>query len=354
MTEKTVKQGFPAPTTNMYKVDVLSCTYNHVKYIEDCLNGVAMQKTDFPFVHHVIDDCSTDGEQDVIKAWIERECDVDNAEYYDNDICTITIAKHKINLSYTIVAYFLKQNMYGNPKKRELIKSWQDVCTYTALCEGDDYWIDSHKLQKQVEYMDEHLDFSMCFHSAIEHFQDNRRKDRLFSKICDREYSGLELFKRWTVATASIVLRKEVYTSQIYLTLCSDSRIIYGDIRLVLSSATFGRVYGFSDCMSVYRRHENGAVRKLSCFGIWNEQKQLGAIAEHLDGEYLFVSERKRVEKCARGFYKAVISKDLKYVRLFGCEAFEINAVRASVVFAFYPFKFLINQSFKRCKTAVC
>lgn len=46
------------------------------------MKGVAMQKTDFPFVHHVIDDCSTDGEQEVIKAWIERECDMDNGDIY--------------------------------------------------------------------------------------------------------------------------------------------------------------------------------------------------------------------------------------------------------------------------------
>lgn len=348
MTEKTVKQGFPAPTTNMYKVDVLSCTYNHAKYIEDCLNGVAMQKADFPFVHHVIDDCSTDGEQDVIKAWIERECDVDNAEYYDNDICTITIAKHKINLSYTIVAYFLKQNMYGNPQKRELIKSWQDVCPYTALCEGDDYWIDSHKLQKQVEYMDEHLDFSMCFHSAIERFQDNRRKDRLFSKICDREYSGLEMFKRWTVATASIVLRKEVYTSQIYQTLCSDSRIIYGDIRLVLSSATFGRVYGFSDCMSVYRRHEQGAIFRKSCLDIWKQQKQLEAFAEHLGVDYLNLSKTKRVYRCVRGLYMAIARKDYKFIHVFCEEAFAINAVKASIAIVSYPVSFVIKRFFSR------
>ena len=56
-------QGYPTPQKGDYKVCVRSCTYNHSKYIEDCLNGVAMQKTDFPFVHHVIDDCNTDGDR---------------------------------------------------------------------------------------------------------------------------------------------------------------------------------------------------------------------------------------------------------------------------------------------------
>lgn len=60
-------KGYPIPKVGHYKVCARSITYNQSAYIEDCLNGVAMQQTNFPFVHHVIDDCSTDGEQNVIK-----------------------------------------------------------------------------------------------------------------------------------------------------------------------------------------------------------------------------------------------------------------------------------------------
>lgn len=59
---KSIFPGFPVPQNDYYKVYVRSITYNQAPYIEDCMNGVAMQQTDFPFVHHVIDDCSTDGE----------------------------------------------------------------------------------------------------------------------------------------------------------------------------------------------------------------------------------------------------------------------------------------------------
>lgn len=64
-----------------YKVQARCLTYNQAKYIEDALNGFAMQQTNFPFVCLVIDDCSTDGEQEVIKSWMNRECDMDKAEY---------------------------------------------------------------------------------------------------------------------------------------------------------------------------------------------------------------------------------------------------------------------------------
>lgn len=160
-------QGFPTPQKNYYKVYVQSTTYNQASYIEDCLNGVAMQQTDFPFVHHVIDDCSTDGEQKVIKTYLNNNCDMENAEYYDNDICSITIAKNKSNPSCTLAVYFLKKNMYRNPEKRNLYKLWEYVCPYEALCEGDDYWITTDKLQKQYDYMEAHPECSMCFHSAL-------------------------------------------------------------------------------------------------------------------------------------------------------------------------------------------
>ena len=155
-------QGFPTPPQNLFKVYVCSITYNQAPYIKDCLRGVAMQETNFPYVHHVIDDCSTDGEQDVIMDYINMEGDMDGAEFYDNEICSIFIVKYKKNPNCTVVVYFLKRNMFRDPRKDSLYNLWQDVCTYEAICEGDDYWIDSKKLQKQVNFLDSNLDYGLC------------------------------------------------------------------------------------------------------------------------------------------------------------------------------------------------
>ena len=75
-----------------FKVLIRCFTYNQCKYIEDALNGFAMQKTNFPFVCLVMDDASTDGEQDVIKAWMERECDMRKAEKLDISTAIVIIA----------------------------------------------------------------------------------------------------------------------------------------------------------------------------------------------------------------------------------------------------------------------
>lgn len=206
-------KGYPIPKVGHYKVCARSMTYNQSAYIEDCLNGVAMQQTDFPFVHYVIDDCSTDGEQDVIKAWMDRECDMVHAEYYDNDICTITLVNNKINPNCTLVVYFLKKNMYGNPKKRELHKLWSDVCPYIALCEGDDYWTDPYKLQKQVDWLDVNKHYT-AIASNTQNITHDGKNIALFSYKPSRDLIDMgEIIRERQFHTAAIIYRKSAMVS---------------------------------------------------------------------------------------------------------------------------------------------
>lgn len=137
------------------KVLVRCFTYNQSKYIEDALNGFAMQQTNFPFVCLVMDDCSTDGEQEVIKAWMQRECDMEKSEVIEIPTSVVFIVHHKTNTSCSFAFYLLKQNLYKyNNIKADLVRPWRRLSNYEALCEGDDYWIDNTKLQKQVDYLD--------------------------------------------------------------------------------------------------------------------------------------------------------------------------------------------------------
>lgn len=244
-----------------YKVLVNCMTYNQSKYIEDALNGFAMQKTDFPFVCLVMDDCSIDGEQDVIKAWMEQECDMSNAEYAEIEKSYITIVPHKSNKQCTFAFYFLKQNMYKvKAQKLEMVNPWREHCEYEATCEGDDYWIAEDKLQKQVDYLESHEDASMCFHQAYELWEGDAQTNKVFAKLEDREYTGVEIFENWIVATASVVYRHELLQSPVYNNMMKDAKFIFGDTPLFVALSKLGRVYAFSDTMSVYRRSEAGAT----------------------------------------------------------------------------------------------
>lgn len=248
-------QGFPIPQKDYFKVYARSITYNQAKYIEDCLNGVAMQETNFPFVHHVIDDASTDGEQNVIKTWMDRECDMEHAEYYDNDICTITLVKNKKNPNCTLAAYFLKKNMYGNPKKRELFTPWREVCPYEALCEGDDYWIDPKKLQKQVDYLDQNQDFVLVS-SRAQTFIQETKETKPTTNHTSTKFRFIDIILSNDITTCTVLYRTSLlnnYYKEI------TKRWLLGDYPLWLYYSQHGRIFCMADCTSTYRILKNSA-----------------------------------------------------------------------------------------------
>lgn len=152
---------------NRYKVAIRCLTYNHSEYILDTLSGFVMQQTDFPFIILTVDDASVDGAQKVINDFVAEHFDLDDQETSyrkDTEYAEITYARHKTNLNCHIALLNLKYNHYQiGKKKMPYLAEWRDVSEYEALCEGDDYWTDQKKLQKQVDYLDGHQDVHMCY-----------------------------------------------------------------------------------------------------------------------------------------------------------------------------------------------
>lgn len=135
-----------------------------------------MQKTDFPFACLVIDDCSPDGEQEVIKAWLDRECDMEKAEFVDLEASHVILAPHKTNGNCTFAVYLLKRNLCGKPLKQEMIAPWRNHAEYEAMCEGDDYWIADDKLQKQAQALDENTVIDICAHAQYYYIAGTKSK----------------------------------------------------------------------------------------------------------------------------------------------------------------------------------
>ena len=125
-------------------------TFNHAPYIEDAMKGFAMQKTDFPFVSLIIDDASTDGTQRIITNFLNKYFDKSSIREEETNDAHITFAIHKDNPNCHFLTVLLKYNFYSIKKgKTPLVKDWYENPPYRALCEGDDYWTDPLKLQKQ-------------------------------------------------------------------------------------------------------------------------------------------------------------------------------------------------------------
>ena len=239
---------------NNKAIIVIHCmTYNHGPYIRQCLDGFSMQRTDFPFLVVVVDDASTDNEPKVLRDFISSDLDSSTIQTEQTDDYIRVVATHKNNPHCTFAIYFLKYN-HHNLKKSKIpyIKEWDDASQYIAICEGDDYWIDPLKLQKQVDVLEAKPDFTMVC---------NRTK--LYS-----EKSKKFIGENYCYNKSQVVNPKDViYRTGLFISTCSVlyrknirdnipdywAKCKVGDYPLQIMCAMKGNVYYFNEPMSVYR-----------------------------------------------------------------------------------------------------
>lgn len=243
-----------------YKVLVRCITYNQAKYIEDALNGFAMQITDFPFVCLVVDDCSTDGEIDVIKAWMSRECDMARAEQEEIEYSNIILVPHKSNPTCSFAFYFLKHNLYKEPeKKHALYKPWREHCEYEAMCEGDDYWIADDKLQLQVNIMkiDPNTTLSCARAKGV------NSQNQTISDVFGAEVKSFEdLLVHNCIPTVTTIYRcKDLFDYTIEVPKEKRQTWKLGDYPLWLWLAKKGKIHFMDKITSAYRMLNESASR---------------------------------------------------------------------------------------------
>ena len=186
------------------------------------IEGFLMQQTNFDYEIIIADDCSTDDTGKIIKEYEKKHPHVFNS-------------LHR------------KKNMGAIPNLMEAMKHAKGE--YIALCEGDDYWTNPQKLQKQVDFMDKNRDYSICFHPVKITFEDSKE-----TSIFPEDVSNLTL-KR-LVSANYIQTNSVLYRRQDYSQLKDD--VMPGDWYLHLFHAQFGKIGCINEAMSVYRRHSRG------------------------------------------------------------------------------------------------
>lgn len=251
-----------------FMVCVRCMTFNQSSYIEDALNGFTMQETNFPFVCTILDDASTDGEQEVIKKYLQEHFDMENKSVVRNeetDDYVLTFAQNKLNKNCYFAVLYLKYNHYSNKEIKErkftYIAEWHDNAKYIALCEGDDYWTHPQKLQMQVDFLESHPDYTMYLHNALKRFQNSVAPDRLMSDFVTGDIDTKTLFEKWQLPLASVVFRRTIIDSKEYKEL---SKKVHGGFLYFLTSTKVGKVYGLSKCLSVYRKNLGGVSNTLT------------------------------------------------------------------------------------------
>lgn len=136
------------------KVSVCVITYNHAPYIRQCLDSLLMQQTDFQYEIIVNDDCSTDGTTDILREYEAKHPELIKPIYHEENQVQKGI--------YHIFSTFTFPKAQGQ---------------YLAMCEGDDYWTDPLKLQKQADFLDAHPSHSMVFHAVRYSYNNGTTKD---------------------------------------------------------------------------------------------------------------------------------------------------------------------------------
>lgn len=222
-------------------VSIYCLTYNHKNYIKKCLDGFVMQKTNFKFKAIVYDDCSTDGTREIVQEYADKYPDIIK-----------TIFPHK-NIAQSEGYYKINTLMYENMEGK-----------YYAYCEGDDYWCDEYKLQKQVDFLENNPDYSICFHPACVKYEgfDYDKTDELYpSNITPKEATFENLLMQNYIPTSGVVYRWRFHNENFQDWF--PKNIFAGDWQLNLLHASVGKIKMLTDVMSVFRKQPKGIN---SCF----------------------------------------------------------------------------------------
>lgn len=244
-----------------YLIRVDCITFNQASYIEAAMNGFCMQDTNFPFVCTIIDDASTDGEPEVIRRYLAEHFAINDektARKEETDDYVMQFAQHKTNKNCFFAVLFLKYNHYSIKKsKLPYLKDWGDT-KYVAICEGDDYWIDPLKLQKQFDFMEAHPECSLCFHADYQLLPSGEKKVHRL-KIIKEFYTTEDIILGGGgfMATNSMFYRQDLFPKGNRPDFWKNSPI--GDLPMMLYFATKGEVGYINELMSTYRVSSAGS-----------------------------------------------------------------------------------------------
>lgn len=212
-------------------VSICCISYNHEKFISQCLDGFIIQKVDFPFEIVISDDCSTDNTKKIIDTYVSK---------YPAIFKDVSPSK---NLGSTKNFYHVLEKASGK---------------YIAYCEGDDYWIDENKLQMQVDFLENNPEYGMCYTKTKQYLQNTQKFTK---KTFGSEFAGFDdLLKNGNrIPTLTSVYRKDLLDKYQQEIQPSNKGWLMGDYPMWLWFSHECKVKFFDEVTAVYRVLENSA-----------------------------------------------------------------------------------------------
>lgn len=222
---------------NNIKVQVICVTYNQKEYIREALDSFLMQKTNFKFEVLVGDDCSTDGTSEIVAEYASKYPD--------------------------IIKHIHRESNMG------CLANFMDLCErasakYVAFCDGDDYWTDENKLQKQYDFMEKNEDVNICAHktfiqadkewSLYDYYANLKEKFIIPNKsLISKKNTVKNIINEWP-HTSSLFVRWKKFEYPLW----SKTNGIIGDMPIIFLHIGDKYIYIINEVMSTYRRGVSG------------------------------------------------------------------------------------------------
>ncbi len=237
-------------------VDVTIATYNHEKYIAHAIESVLAQQTEFPFRILVGDDCSADNTQSIVRGF---------AESHPGKVETLLYSRH---------------TGMDHPDRVGIRLLNSCTARYVALLDGDDYWTEPHKLQRQVDFLESHPDCALCFHNVTAVYEDGSRPPYAKCAPDTKAFHSLDdVLAGCRFHTSSVLFRREL------LGTLPDwfHRVLNADWVIYVLLTQHGLAGYLNQSMSVHRIHTAGVWAPLSRLDSYRStQATAGAIERHL------------------------------------------------------------------------
>ena len=266
-------------------VSVCMITYNHEKFIEEAIIGVLEQEVDFDVEFIISNDNSTDATHNIIKELIKANT--------NKHIC-FKYFKHKKNIGVMPNFIFSLKQCRGE---------------YIALCDGDDYWTDSLKLQKQVDFMEFNKDYSLCF-NKVNVLKNKQLEAHIIPLVDLTNIIYNDILRTYNfIATCSVMFRNFDMSNDI----SSFQKSPWGDLFLYKLLSNRGKIKCLDDTMAVYRIHDKGMYS-----GVKQKEKLLFKLAFYRNLYALLTKkEKKTVHYLTKTTIKSLIKINFKRYQFF-------------------------------------
>lgn len=249
--------------TDQIDVSILCLTYNHAPYIERTLNSFLNQKVNFKYEILIHDDASIDGTQEIIKKYVDK---------YPNLFVTVFQEENMYSKGVNVSSKYLYPLIRGK---------------YVATCEGDDFWPDLYKLQKQFDFLESHSDYT-AITGVTEYYDDYGKK--YTEQLPGQKYTNQDLnewnylnIKESNVGTNTYMGRADVFKDQKHLSAKKDSPRV-GDVLLILRSIEMGKVFVSGDVFQYHTvQTRKNASNYNSLYGWEDRYKDVVLVISSID-----------------------------------------------------------------------